>query len=244
MLLSHVGAVVALAAFLIGLSKGGLGGGIGPFITILTSLALPPTVALGLLLPMLMATDVVALYALRGSWNRDDLVRLVPPAAVAIFCTSLFLGSLSEDAVRWFLAAFSLLFVAYRLLGDRLGLTDREAGRTFGVVAGFVSGVTSTAAHAGGPPVAAYLLARKIEPLTYAGTSAVFFFVVNWLKVPGYALNGFFDFDLIVEMIPAATAALPGVFLGRWLVERIDRTQFERLILFGLVVGAAVLVLK
>ncbi len=92
--------------------------------------------------------------------------------------------------------------------------------------------------------MAAYLLARKIEPLTYAGTSAVFFFVVNWLKVPGYALNGFFDFDLIVEMIPAATAALPGVFLGRWLVERIDRTQFERLILFGLVVGAAGLVLK
>ena len=46
-----------------------------------------------------------------------------------------------------------------------------------------VSGLTSTIAHAGGPPFAIYMLAQKMDKTLFVGTSAVFFLVVNYVKL-------------------------------------------------------------
>ncbi|MDH3303058.1 MAG: sulfite exporter TauE/SafE family protein, partial [Acidimicrobiia bacterium] len=103
-------------------------------------------------------------------------------------------------------------------------------------------GITSTIAHAGGPPIAMYLLAREVSPITYAATSAAIFWATNWLKVPGYALAGLLDVDLIVTLAPTALLILPGVLGGRWAVRRLDPRPFEGFVLVGLLIGAVLLV--
>lgn len=233
-------AALGLAALLIGLSKGGLGGGFGPLVTILVALATSPSQAIGVLLPILMAGDVVAVTAHRGRWDRGALRRLLPGAAVGVLLASIFLGGVDDRGIEVFLAVFSLLFVAYRLLEQRLVGGVREVGAGVAWVAGATSGITSTVAHAGGPPIAVYLLASGTRPEPFVATTAAFFLVVNWLKVPGYLAAGLLDASML-RLAPLALLLVPGVYLGRWLVRRVDAVLFERVILVLLTVGAVYL---
>lgn len=232
---------VGAGAFLIGLSKGGLGGGLGPLITILIALFVPPSRAIGILLPLLMAGDVFAVWAHRRTWSRALIVRLLPAAAVGVAIASVFLGSVSERGLEIFLGVFSIVFVLYRVAEQRVRAFDLRPGTGAGIVAGFTSGVTSTVAHAGGPPVVVYLLASRTPPVTYVATTAVFFAIVNWLKVPGYMAAGLLDASLIARLAPLALLTIPGVFVGRMLVERVSRALFDRLVVGLLLVGAVYL---
>jgi uncharacterized membrane protein YfcA len=76
----------------------------------------------------------------------------------------------------------------------------------------------------------------------FVATSAVFFFVVNWLKVPGYIAADLLEAGM-VRVVPFALLIWPGVVVGRWLVERVDAVVFERLILVLLLVGAIYLLI-
>jgi uncharacterized membrane protein YfcA len=232
--------VIGAAAFLIGLSKGGVGGGLGPLITILVAVATTPSQAIGVLLPLLMIGDVAALWVHRGDWDRPTLLRLLPSAAVGIVVASVFLRQTSDRGIELFLAALSVAFVVYRIVEPRLRRVRLHAGTPLAVTAGATSGITSTVAHAGGPPVAIYLLAAGAQPVPFVATSAAFFFVVNWLKVPGYIAADLLDLGM-VRVAPFALLIWPGVTAGRWLVERVDGAVFERVILVLLLAGAAYL---
>src|SRR5437763_4826058 len=76
--------ILCLGAFLIGLSKAGFGGGGFLVVTPLLALVLPPKVGLGPMLPLLLATDVMALVRYRGQWDRRCVGVLLPPALVGI----------------------------------------------------------------------------------------------------------------------------------------------------------------
>lgn len=232
---------VGVAAFLLGLSKAGLGGGLGPLVTVLVSLFVPPARAIGVLLPLLIVGDVFAVWAHRRSWDRDLIVRLLPPAVVGVALASFFLGQMSERGLQIFLAVLSVAFVAYRLAEKRIQAFEFRPGPVWGVAAGFTSGVTSTIAHAGGPPVVVYLLASQTPPVTYVATTAVFFAIVNWLKVPGYIVAGLVDVSVMTRLAPFALLTIPGALAGRFLVERASKQVFDRIVIGLLIVGAVYL---
>ncbi len=55
-------------------------------------------------------------------------------------------------------------------------------GSLFGVATGF----TSQIAHAGGPPFQMWVMPRRLPRDVLVGTTAIFFAVLNWIKVPAY----------------------------------------------------------
>lgn len=233
--------VVAAAALLIGLSKGGLGGGLGPLITLLVAVVVPADVAIGLLLPLLMVGDVTALIAHRGRWRRDLLVQLLPGAVVGVAVASLLLREVTAEVLRVVLVVVVAAAVAYKLVEPRLGRRRIEVRPWHGALAGLVSGITSTVAHVGGPPVVVYLVLARTPPVGYVATLAVFFTVVNWVKVPGYLAADLFEWDLLWRLAPTAALIPVGTVLGRWAVHRVQQRTFDRLVLGLLVVGAAFL---
>lgn len=234
---------IGFAALLIGLAKGGLSG-LGPLLTLLVATVMPTRVAIGVLLPMLMIGDVASLVAHRGRWDRAILQRLLPGAAGGVAVASLFLRSMSERGLQLMLAAFTIAFVAYRLAEP--AIRRRRAigvpGPGWGVAAGAAAGVTSTVAHVGGPPVAVYLLASRVAPRPFVATNAALFFLINWMKVPGYLAADVFDVDLLITVAPLAVLIFPGILLGRWFVTVVEQAVFDRFILASLLAGAALLV--
>ncbi|HSJ43555.1 MAG TPA: TSUP family transporter [Euzebyales bacterium] len=105
-------AVIGAAAFLIGLSKGGVGGGIGPLITILVAVIVTPSHAIGVLLPLLMIGDLAAVWVHRADWDRHIVARLLPAATAGVVVASLFLRQTSDRGIEIFLAVLSVAFVS------------------------------------------------------------------------------------------------------------------------------------
>lgn len=235
-------AAVGAAALLVGLAKGGLSG-IGPLLTLLVATVMPTRIAIGVLLPMLMVGDVASLIAHKGHWDSAILRRLLPGSAAGVVIASLFLQSVSERGLQVMLAVFTIAFVVYRLAEPsiRRRRSFGTPGPTWAGIAGAAAGVTSTVAHVGGPPVAVYLLASRVEPRPFVAINAALFFFINWMKVPGYLAAGVFDLNLTLTLAPLAILIFPGIAIGRWFVTVVKPDVFDRFILVSLVVGALLL---
>lgn len=232
---------VAAAGFLIGFGKAGVAGTLGPFVTVLMALTIPADQAIGLLLPMLIVADGFALAAHWQHWDGAIVVRLVIAALAGIAAGSLLVSAISAAALRNVIAVLTLLFVAgFAAMRWRVE-PRRRGGVRWGAAAGATAGLTSTLAHLGGPPIIAYLMANRLEPRPMVATSVAFFAAINLLKVPGYALAGVFDAELIVASLWAWALIPVGVVLGRRMVDRIDRNRFELVTLVLLAAGAVLL---
>jgi uncharacterized membrane protein YfcA len=83
---------------------------------------------------------------------------------------------------------------------------------------------------------------QKVTPSIFIATSAIFFMIVNWIKVPYYLYIGLFDFPRLFSVIWLAPILPLGVWIGKYAGERIDKTAFERLVVVLLVVTALLLI--
>jgi uncharacterized membrane protein YfcA len=74
-----------------------------------------------------------------------------------------------------------------------------------------------------------YALPLKLEKRLYAGTSVIFFAVVNAVKlIPYFALGQFSTANLMTSAVLVPLAPL-ATLAGAWLVKRIDQTLFYRI---------------
>ena len=83
---------------------------------------------------------------------------------------------------------------------------------------------------------------QSIPPAIFVATSVLFFAVINWIKVPYYYQAGLFDFPALVRLLWLAPLVPLGVWVGKGLAQRVDRSIYERIIL-GLLVISGVLLL-
>ena len=87
----------------------------------------------------------------------------------------------------------------------------------------------------------AYLMTTGLRPRPLVATTVGLFAGMNILKIPGYLAAGLLDADLILATAWTWMAIPVGVVAGRALVDRIDRTLFDRMTAVLLVAGASVL---
>ena len=237
--------MTGLVAFLIGLAKGGLGGLLGGLATPLMALVMPADEVIGLLLPILMTADV---FAVGMHWKRWDwrLARLLIPGAVAgVTIATVFIRNAPTDSLRTALGIIVLIFGVYKLFEKRLLAYFRYEGKDWhGTIAGTIAGFTSALAHSGGPPVTIYLLMQNVTPRVFIATSAIFFMILNWIKVPYYFYTGLFDFQRLFSVIWLAPLLPLGVWTGKKIGDRIDKSAFERLVVVLLIFTAILLLFR
>lgn len=226
------------AVILLGLGKGGWVG-VGSVALPLLALAVPPVQGAAILLPLMLVQDAVGVWAFRKSWDGYILAVMLPGAAIGTLLGYLLARHVSIDAVLLALGLISILFAAHRMWVERHGAIAASAnspgwvGTLFGVASGFVSQI----ALAGGPPFQMWVLPRGLAPATLTGTTAIFFALINWMKVPAFtALDQFTHENLILSAVLLPVAIL-STLAGVALVRRIDPRRFYRLIylLMGLV---------
>lgn len=235
-------AITAFVLFLVGLSKGGLGGAAGAAATPLMALVMPVEQVLGLMLPLLMMADVFAVASHWRRWDNRLLFLLVPASLIGITLGTALLTTISSDALRRGLAVIVILFVLYKLFEKQIQAVAVYRPRTWhGILTGAIAGFTSTLAHTGGPPISIYLLMQQVTPRAFVATSAVYFAIINWLKVPYYVYAGLLDLNQLRQVVWLLPLIPVSVLLGRWLSVRIDRKTFERVIIVLLAFSAVLL---
>ncbi len=179
--------MVAINAFMIGLAKGGLGGTLGALATPLLALVMPADQVIGLILPILMFADIFAIAFHWRRWNNKLVLLLLPGAVVGVTIGTFFITNAPTESLRTALGVIVLVFAVYKIFESRLQSWLAYHPRNWhGSVAGTITGFSSALAHTGGPPVSIYLLLQDVTPRVFIATSAIFFFLLNWIKVPYY----------------------------------------------------------
>jgi uncharacterized membrane protein YfcA len=89
-----------------------------------------------------------------------------------------------------------------------------------------VSGVTSFIAHAGSPPIMAYLLPQRLERRLYVGTTVWFFFVTHYAKIVPYAYLGQLDLTNLATALVLLPFAPVGVRLRVVVQGKLDENVF------------------
>ncbi len=216
------------AIFLVGLAKGGFVGPLAMLGVPLMSLTISPVQAAGILLPILIAMDVFALWSYRGVYHRENLKILLPAAATGITIGWLTAAYVSDAHVRLIVGVIAFLFTLDYWTGWR-GATAPGPSIAKGGFWGAIAGFTSFVSHAGGPPVQMYLLPQRLEPRLYVGTSVIFFTVVNWLKVAPYAALGQLGFENLATSAVLSPIAPVSILTGAWLVKKLNAETFYKL---------------
>ena len=215
---------------LIGISKAGFGGGVGAIATPLMALTISVTDAAAILLPILIVAD---LFSLRHYWNvydRNSIKVMIPGAIVGIVLGAIFFGYFSDNerTLKMILGVVSLLFVAYQVARTLIlgALLKAKPPAWAGVLLGGVAGFTSTLAHAGGPPATIYLLPQQLPRNIFVGTSVIFFFSLNIVKLIPYSMLGLLRVGNISTVLLLAPLTFVGVQLGVWLNRRFNDRYF------------------
>lgn len=227
-------AVAIPAALLVGVGKSGVAGGFGILAVPLIALVMPVPQAAAIVLPLLTVGDLFGLAALIRNRDRALLRVLLPAGLVGTVVGFLLFGVLAPKAVSAVLGVMTLLFIAQRVWSS--GAAARVVPRWFTALAGVVSGVTSFVAHAGGPPISIALLPMRLAPAVFAGTTSVFFTVINASKWLPYAWLGLIDVTNMLSAALLAPFAVLGVWLGVKLLRRLPAVWFYRLVSAGLLI--------
>lgn len=232
-------ALVIAGALLVGVSKTGVGG-LGMLAVVIFARLMPPKQASGVVLPLLMFGDIVAVIWYRRHMQWRFLVKLFPWTAAGVIIGWLAMGRIDDQQAGRLIGILVLSLVVLHLVRRRLNSAEQaEHGWWFAPAIGVFAGFTTLIANAAGPLMVIYLIAMRLPKMEFVGTGALFFMLLNWFKVPFMV-----DLDLITTGSLAlnlwlAPAVFAGAFAGRKLVERMNQRVFENLAL-GLAAIAAI----
>ncbi len=237
--------LLGLCAFLVGVSKTGLPG-VGIVVVLIAAFVVPAKASVGLVLPLLIFADIFAAawYHRKAQWRH--IFRLLGFTFIGIVVAAQTLEKINDRQLKAIIGVIVLTLLAvstwnnYRK-SSYLQYDHNSVVRQwiFAVVFGFLAGYTTMMANAAGPIMIVYLLAVGLGKIEFVGTTAWFFFIVNWLKVP---------FQSKLNMITAESLKLdaclfPLVFVGAVcgivLVKYIPQKMFN-IAVTVLAVGAAI----
>lgn len=231
----YAAAVPAVLVF--GISKGGFPG-VAVISIPLMALIMSPVQAAAIMLPILCVMDLVTVWAFRRRWVLPELRALLPGALLGIGVGTLTFGLLDANAIKLIVGAIALVFTLHRWLDRQTAGRRADAPWPVGVLAGIGAGFTSFIAHAGGPPFSVYLLRRPVDKTQFMATAAVFFAVVNYVKLVPYAWLGQLSGENLLQSAVLAPLAPVGVAAGVWLHRRASDEAFFRVAyLFLFLVG-------
>ena len=226
-------AVAVPAVLLLGISKSGFGAGFGSLAVPILALSISVPQAAAVLMPVLLLMDVLGIAAFRRDFDRQLLKFLVPFALVGTVIGALLFRLLDARTVAGVVGAFTLVFLAQRLLFPPRP-DSPPPPRWLGAILTITSGFTSFVAHAGGPPISAHMIPLRLSPLKFTATMAFLFFVINLSKWIPYAWLGLLDMRNMSTSLLLLPLAPLGVWMGLRVTKHISPLLFYRCVYGGM----------
>ena len=246
--------IIALVGFFSGIIKTGVGVGAGIFLLPTLALAFPVKVALGLGAPLMLVSDVIGLRYYWMQWlPRVDLCRLLlaalPGLILGVVLLPLIPGGIFRVCVGLFgfCYALGLLWPHFpitallkRLFG---GLNARCADRSNAgaYIYGFLGGLSTVLAHAGGLVWSLYLLTAARDRRIFVGTTIIMFFITNIYKTVSYVYIDIISLHTLIGVLPAIPMILLGSYFGNIINKKCDYILFKKIVLFFIMITSITL---
>ncbi|QAY66572.1 sulfite exporter TauE/SafE family protein [Paenibacillus protaetiae] len=238
--------VTAIGALLVGFSKTGMPT-LGIFVAAMLASIFPARESVGLLTPILITGDIIAILYYRKTVVWKYLVVLLPWVLAGIVAGYFVLGEISNGQLSVLIGALVLVLIVLFLFQGRLEKAmnfsfskSRAVNGSLGILAGF----TTMIGNAAGSIMSVYLLSKGINKTTFVGTNAYFFFIINLIKVPFTVYLGLItphSLTLNAWMIPVVAI---GALAGFKVLPHIPQKLFQRIVLALAAIGAIYLILE
>ena len=236
--------LIALAAFVIGLSKAGLKG-IDMLNVTLMAIVFGGKASTGIVLPLLCAADILAVlyYHRHAQWPL--FWRLVPWMIIGILI-GVFTGKdLNEVVFRKIMAVIIMLTVVIMIVMEWRKTIIVPGNKLFTAGMGLVSGFTTMLGNLAGAFSNIYFLAMQISKNNFIGTAAWVFLAMNFFKLP---FQVFYWKNITPDTLTTDLLLLPALAIGFWaglkIVARIKDDSYRKLVIVLTLIGAVFIFLR
>ncbi len=225
--------LLQLGGVVLGLSKTGFGGGAGVLTTPLFALVMDARKAVGVMLPLLIGCDIMALFYYRGRISVSNVLLLLPPMILGIAFGAPILGHISDRLLKRLIGLMALLFTYTHVAskGPNRFVKGVRPSPLSGFLFGLGAGVASAVAHQGGVLTTMFLLPQRLAPDVFVGTTTVLYFVVNGMKLIPYLQMHLINLATLQSSLWSLPGVLIGALIGFFCNRRLSQDQFSRLVL-------------
>ncbi len=197
----------------------------------------------GIMLPMLCIADIfgVIYYHRHASWKH--LKKLFPWAAIGVVMGTVIGEYVNDDLFKVIMAIIILFSVAIMIWLEQGHKKDIPDYLWFSRVTGTAGGFTSMVGNLAGSVMAIYLLSMRLPKNVYIGTTAWFFMVINWFKVPFHV---FAWHTISTNTFLLNLLTIPIILLGAFLGVKIVKVLSEKIyrwFIIGMTLMAAIYML-
>ena len=221
-----------LCAMLVGMSKAGLNS-----VSIITvsvfAWLFGSKVSTGILLPMLICADILAVFYYKRHANWQLLLRLAPWIVMGILAGVWIGKDLNEAIFKKMMATIVLIIVFGLFWFEKRPLKDAPHSVWFSGIMGIGTGFTTMVGNQAGGFTNVYFLSMRLTKNDFIGTNAWLFLFINLFKLPFHI----FSWQTVNEhSIAINLTLLPfliiGFYLGVYIVKWIVDARYRQIILW------------
>lgn len=235
-----------LCSMITGMAKAGLKG-IGMVIVPVMALIFGARPSTGILLPVLVMADIMAVIYWRKYAEWKYIIKLLPPALAGIVI-AMITGKLINASQFSIILSSIVIIMLVMMLANDIFRKNREkipAGKGFAALTGLSGGFATMIGNSAGPVFNLYFLAMRLPKKEFIGTVAWFFLIVNVIKVPlhVFAWNTI-DINSFMLSITALPAIALGIAAGIYLVKLFPEKVYRYFVIIVTAASALVLLIK
>ena len=234
---------VVPAIILYGIAKSGLGGSMTLISIPLMTVVMPLGHALAVILPILILSDMVAVYKFRKNYDIKTLKLIVPSATIGILVASITFTYFSESLLKFIIGLMGFLFAGHYFLFKTKVIIPLKKSFLKGGICSIISGFTSFCVHAGGTPLSVYLLPLRMKKEVYVGTRVIFFACINLIKFPFYVNLSIITLESFKQSLLLFPLAVFGIGIGYQILKVIGENFFYNIIYFLILISSFKLIL-
>ena len=237
-------AIGVITAMMIGFSKTGVPSS-GIFAVTLMAMIFPAKDSVGIILPMLITGDIIAVTYYRRKVVWKYLIVLIPWVLVGIVAGYFFLKFVNDEQLKltigWLVLALIAMHLVRERAGGKLGIPQWFAS-WFNPLLGALAGFATMIGNAAGGVMSIYLLAKKLPKELFVGTGAWFFFCVNLMKVPFSVELGMITGDSLLFNVWMIVPILLGAWIGIRVLAKLPERWFQYCVLALSAIGSLKLI--
>ena len=233
--------VTILAVILVAISKSGFGGALGSLGLPVMVLVFPPKLAIAVLLPLYLITDIFVAY----TWRKFPVLKILKIMVLGGLFGQI-LGWLCFEYLddKYILILIGLLALATSIrYFKNVLLTKNISNKKIKVIkssflrsigwCGF-SGFSSFVALTGGIPAQIYLLPLGLERQLFVGTMSFYFLIINLAKLPFFFNLEIFSHTSVLLSMMVLPILPIGIYLGKLLNKKLSDQLFYKISHFAL----------
>jgi len=235
---------VFFAIFLLGMAKSGIKG-IGIIIIVILAFVFGEKSSTGILLPLLISADILAVTYYNKHANWTFIKKLLPWMAIGVLVGTWTGNDISEDLFKKMMAIIIIGSVLLMFYFENKRTVTIPNNIWFAGFSGFLAGFTTMIGNLAGPISNIYFLAMRLPKNEFIGTAAWLFFIINVFKLPFHI---FIWKTINKETLVLNSIMIPilivGFYIGTRIVKMISNINYRRFILFVTALGGFILLFK